>query len=279
MSKLLKWEQVRCDKQTNEQRILLYKRMDIKKTKICCLNLDENICNHFSKDFEVYHGNLGKMVDVSDEHKRLNYTNLLLNHDIPDNVHEYKVFIIDLGNVKTVKYNSKEHTRERIIGEEACYFVSKRPETIFNPIPFGCEILRIRLQKGSQPILKIIFQDVKQDVTYTLKEVTYCNEEKIEKTNYSLTADFTSKPLFGKEIKICDNDVAKKLFTKFENGIEYYQTFFHPTIRDKVTGKDIPDNEHFIPLLTNIHGDIVSYFWQYEDEITFMLPQLDSTVA
>ena len=66
------------------------------------------------------------------------------------------------------------------------------------------------------------------------------------------------------------------MFSKFENEIEYYQTYFHPTIHDKVTGKSIPDNEHFIPLLTNIYGDIVSYIWISESEITFMLPQLKS---
>ena len=250
--------------------------MDTQKTKICCLNLDEDIIAYFSKDFDVYDGSLGKMVDVTEEHKIISLTNLLLNYDFPVNVHEYKVFIIDLGNIKTIKYKSKEHTRESIIGEKAYYFVSKRPETIFNPIPYGCEVLRTYLNKKSRPVLNIIFQDVKQTVSYTIKEITYCNEEKIDKTNYSFTADFTSKPLFGKEVEICDNNIAKLLFSKFENEIEYYQTYFHPTIHDKVTGKSVPDNEHFIPLLTNIYGDIVSYIWISESEITFMLPQLKS---
>ena len=250
--------------------------MDTQKTKICCLNLDENIIDFLSKDFDIYNGSLGKMVDVTEEHKNFISTNLLLNYDIPNNVHEYQVFIIDLGNKKTIKYNSKEHTRERIMGECAYYFVSKKPETIFNPIPYGCEVLRNYLQKGFRPILNIIFQDVKQIVSYTIKEITYCNEKKIEKTNYSLTADFTDQPLFGKEIKICDNNVAKLLFPKFKNEIEYYQTYIQQTVRNKNTGEVIPDNEHFIPLLTNIHGDIVSYIWQSKDEITFMLPQLKS---
>ena len=151
------------------------------------------------------------------------------------------------------------------------------PETLFNPIPIGCEILQERLKIKSRPTLKIIFQNVKQNVSYTYKDVAqYDNGETIEKTNYSFTADFTSKPLFGKEVEICDNNIAKLLFSKFENEIEYYQTYFHPTIHDIVTGKSIPDNEHFIPLLTNIYGDIVSYIWISESEISFMLPQLKS---
>ena len=129
--------------------------MDIQKTKICCLNLDEDIIDYFSKDFDVYNGSLGKMVDVTEEHKMFSSTNLLLNYDIPNNVHEYKVFIIDLGNIKTIKFKSKEHTREKIIGENAYYFVSKRPETIFNPIPYGCEVLRTYLNKKSRPVLNV----------------------------------------------------------------------------------------------------------------------------
>lgn len=74
-----------------------------KKTKICCLNLDDGICDHFSKDFEIYNGSLGKVVDVADQNNKLNSTSLLLNYDFPDNVHEYKVFIIDLGNDDIIK--------------------------------------------------------------------------------------------------------------------------------------------------------------------------------
>ena len=74
--------------------------MDTQKTKICCLNLDEDIIAYFSKDFDVYDGSLGKMVDVTEEHEIFSLTNLLLNYDFPVNVHEYNVFIIDLGNMR-----------------------------------------------------------------------------------------------------------------------------------------------------------------------------------
>ena len=68
---------------------------DIKKTEICCLNLDEEICDYFSKDFDIYDGSFGKIVDVTDHNKRYSSTNLLLNYDFPDNIHEFDVFVID----------------------------------------------------------------------------------------------------------------------------------------------------------------------------------------
>lgn len=67
------------------------------------------------------------------------------------------------------------------------------------------------------------------------------------------------------------------MFAKFENEIEYYQTFYYPQDRDLNTGELVPLNG-FTPLLTNIHGEIVSYTWQSEREITFMLPQLESKI-
>ena len=251
---------------------------DIKKTKICCLNLNKEICDHFSKDFDVYDGSLGKMVDVTEHNKRLSRTNLLLNYDFPDNIHEYDVFVIDLRNIETVKYKEEEHTKKRIVGNSNYYFISSLPETLFNPIPIGCEILQEHLKIKSAPSLKIIFQNVKQNISYTYKDVAqYGSEETIERTNYLLSPDITSNSLFGKEVRICDNNFAKILFAKFENNIEYYQTFYYPQDRDINTGELVP-LDGFIPLLKNIHGEIVSYIWQSEREITFMLPQLESKI-
>ncbi|MDO4994403.1 MAG: hypothetical protein Q4E32_05310 [Bacteroidales bacterium] len=252
--------------------------MDIKKTKICCLNLDKEICDHFSKDFDVYNGRLGKMVDVTDHNRRLSCTNLLLNYDFPDNVHEYEVFISDLYNKDIIKYNSEEHTRKEIIGESAYYFISNSPETLFNPIPFGCWLLRHNIKNSIRPIINIIFQAAKQTIKYTIKDTArYNSEECIEKTNYMLTDDFAKEKIYGEEIRICDHNFAKTLFNRFENEIKYYQTFHHPQNRDVETGELVPI-ANFIPLLRNNHGEIVSYIWQSEKEITFMLPQLESKI-
>lgn len=249
-----------------------------KKTKICCLNLDDGICDHISKDFEIYNGSLGKVVDVADHNNKLNSTSLLLNYDFPDNVHEYKVFIIDLGNDDIIKYKSEDHKRTEIIGESAYYFISQRPETRFNPKPYCCWLLRHLLKNNTDPIINIIFQAAKQTIRYTIKDIaSYNSEEYVEKTNYMLTDDFTKEKLFGKEIKVCNNIFARTLFTKFENEIEYYQTYNHPQNREIDTGKFVP-MDNFIPLLRNIHGEVISYFWQSEREITIMLPQLKSKV-
>lgn len=248
------------------------------KVKICCLNLSKDIYKHLSSIFDAYDGSLGKIVNVASNNNRFNTTHLLLNYEFPQNVHEYELFISDLNNIQSVDYISNEHKRETIIGDSAYYFVSHRPETIFNPIPYGCGLLRSLLHKGSRPIINIIFHAKKLEIEYTTENTAlYCDSKQTHTmSNYMLSAaDFTAKTLYGKEVEICNNKIAKALFTQFEDEIEYYQTFKHPLIYDNEQREYIPDKD-FIPLLKNKHGHIISYIWCSDSETCFMLPQMKS---
>lgn len=64
-----------------------------KKAKICCLDLDKDCLNLLNERFDVYDGSLGKPIDVSGKNYR--GLNLLLNYELPLNVHEYDIFIED----------------------------------------------------------------------------------------------------------------------------------------------------------------------------------------
>ena len=39
--------------------------MDIKKTKICAIDLEEDILSFLKKDFEVFEGTMGAKIDTS----------------------------------------------------------------------------------------------------------------------------------------------------------------------------------------------------------------------
>ena len=248
------------------------------KVKICCLNLSKDIYKYLSSIFDAYDGSLGKIVNVANNNNRFNSTHLLLNNKFPQNVHEYELFICDLNNTQSVDYILNEHKRETVIGNSAYYFVSHKPETIFNPIPYGCRLLRSYLHKGSRPIINIIFHTEKLEIEYTVENTAlYDSVEKYTISNYQLSsADFTAATLYGKEVEICNNRIAKTLFSQIENEIEYYQTFKHATTYDYEQRKEIPDENNFIPLLRNKHGHIVSYIWYSDIEICFMLPQMKS---
>lgn len=250
------------------------------KTKICCLNIEKEICDELSKTFEVYNGSLGKIVDVKDQNQRYGETHLLPNYNFPKNVHEYDVFISDLANCEVVEYKEDDHQKNSIVGKTADYFISSPPATLFNPIPFSCMLLKGKTNRSQEyrPIINVIFQFEKQEFSYTIHDIagySTRNDSNFKETNYSLSADFTDKTIYGNEVQICDLPIAKTLFNSFFNEITYYQTFKHPTIWDNKKSKTVPDN-CFIPLLKNKLGQIISYIWISEREITFMLPQLKS---
>ena len=250
------------------------------KTKICCLNIDQEICDVLSKTFEVYNGSLGKLVDVKEQNQQFGQAHLLSNDDFPKNVHEYEIFITDLANYTIVEYKEEDHQKKNIVGNTDEYFISEYPTTLFNPIPFGCMLLKARTNKGAvfRPKLNIIFQFEKQDVEYTIHDVAAYstrNDTCFKETNFSITEDFTDKTIYGNEVQICNLPIARTLFNSFINEITYHQTFKQPTTWDKEKNMTVL-NDYFIPLLKNKLGQIISYIWISEREITFMLPQLKS---
>ncbi|MEQ8240644.1 MAG: hypothetical protein RIA69_15605, partial [Cyclobacteriaceae bacterium] len=84
--------------------------------------------------------------------------NLLLNFNLPINLHEFDIIIIDLGNFETVEYNEEEHTRTKHVGKSATALKCSFPETLFDPRPFGSTILNQRLSdKGNRFQLIIAF--------------------------------------------------------------------------------------------------------------------------
>lgn len=96
-----------------------------KNTKICCLDLDKDCLNFLNERFDVFDGSLGRPIDVS----RINYNglNLLLNYELPRNIHEYEIFIENMVKSDKIQYNKEENTRTEVLGSKEYYFVSNPP--------------------------------------------------------------------------------------------------------------------------------------------------------
>lgn len=86
------------------------------KTRVCCLDLDEDCLNLLKDRFDVYDGSLGKPIDVSG--KNHGGLNLLLNYELPQNIHEYDIFIEDMIRPDRIPYNTEENTRTEILGSK-----------------------------------------------------------------------------------------------------------------------------------------------------------------
>ena len=243
------------------------------KTKICCLDVDKSIIDFFSKDFDVYDGSLGKKVRVNNNNSS-GKTHLILNYNLPDNLHEYDILIDDMLKSQTIEYIVKEHERKNITGNTAYYFVSRYPENIFNPIPCACDILKHRLgNKKDKPLIKIVFHNVKYDCKYVLENISrYDDVIKQSNSNYEYLKDFSASSLDGTKVKLCNNQLSSMLFNFFLDNISYKQTYQTPYEWDN---NNRVDDKRFLPLLENQNGDIISYAWISDDDITFMFPQMD----
>lgn len=248
----------------------------MRKTKICCLDVSQNIIDYLSNDFDVYNGSLGKKVDVSYSYDLTKQ--LLLNHDLPKNLHEYDIIIDEMCKFDHIPFSKEDHTRKNIIDNNASYFILEYPNNVFDPIPCGSNILKNLLQHKQDKVpIKILFQEKKYDINYTVRNIANNRTSSYNCSNYDHIQDFTKNSLIGQEVLLNDSQLSKILYEKFLNEISYYQTYDHPKKKDNEKGTYIL-NTNFIPLLKNKNGQIVSYAWITENDITFMLPQLESKV-
>lgn len=241
------------------------------KTKICCLDLNKDCLDLLKDQFDVYDGSLGKPIDVSEKNYR--GLNLLLNYRLPQNIHEYDIFIEDMIKPDKIPYDIEENTRTEILGSKAYYFISYAPQTIFDPCPYGSSILKDSFHKDrNRPAIRIAFQAPYQSVKYVIKDISsYNSGQKLECNNYEHLLNCYSSYMVGTEVKLCDCKLSRALFEPFLDDISYCQVYEHPTKWDN-GGKRVKDSQ-FLPLLMNRSGGVVSYFWCSENDIILVLPQ------
>lgn len=241
------------------------------RTKICCLDLDDNLINILSDKFDIYNGSLGTPIDVTRINK--NGLKLLLNYDLPDNLQEYEVFVEDMVKKEPIQYIAEDHIRTRITGHKAIYCYSFPPQTVFNPCPLGSKILQncIKTQR-KRPAIKIAFQNRYIDADYDIRDASdIYNRTNETANNYMHLPNFCSLQITGKEVKLCDNELSRNIFESFLDDITYYETYEHPT---KWYGSNNKENDDFfLPLLLTRNDCVISYIWLTDYDITIILPQ------
>jgi hypothetical protein len=108
----------------------------------------------------------------------------LVNHNIPENAHEYNIFIIDMCNEIIKDYVSTEHQREIVTSESEAYIFCSHPQNIFNPLPISGKRLGETLRSiSSKPSIIVIFANEYQEVTYELAHKTITRAEVFHKIN------------------------------------------------------------------------------------------------
>lgn len=270
------------DKKTKvENKVMTQKEVDtiqtIERPRICCIDLLEETITAIKKTgANIECGTLGAKIKVPNSSRRENHE-LLLNLDFPKNLHEFDIIIIDLDHFKTIEYKPEEHVRETHTGKISYSLLSSFPETLFDPRPMSSFLLKNHLQKiSNRQYLTIVFSSESYDIDYEPIETSegYARRRGMEKYNIYSFWDYvpTSNPKFGKELIVEKNQTdIQILLEKYKAGAVYNQTFHHPT---RWTGSGSVEDERYLPLVTNMNGDIVSYIEATGNQNLIIFPQI-----
>ena len=249
----------------------------ILRPRICCIDLEEDIIESLKKEkFNINKGTLGKKIRVPNK-KRYDQHEVRATHKFPKNLHEYDIIIIDLSYSEIVDYKLEDHIPKNISGRGYFTFISKYPETIFDPRPFSCHLLNKEIKKiSNRPILLIVFSTSNYSLEYEWTIIVSSNDERTFHEIIDIYSFFDDVPLSeikeGKEVTVVtrQNDL-KILLEKHKCNIDYNQTFKLPTVWED--SKRII-NPNYSPLIKNINNDVVSYVEFRNNTFVFVFPQI-----
>lgn len=250
------------------------------KTRVLCVDMEQDIIDFLkSESLEVYNGSLGPIIDARNFESNWDVLPLKLDLNIPDNLHEYSVIIEDLSaHRETITYDyTKNDVKGKFYDAEDNFrcLCLKRPQNIFDPVPFGAAFIANSLKYKEDFFIKILFQAKRYEVGYYQMNSNYYRDEVFGRfSNYQYVNNFTLNAKCGDRIIVADNKLAKMLFVGLEEQISYVQTYFHSYHYD-TDGITRINNKNFLPLLTNGQGEIISYAYYEENKcITIMFPIL-----
>lgn len=252
------------------------------KTRVLCVDMEQDIIEFLkSESLEVYNGSLGPIIDARNFESNWDILPLKLDLNIPDNLHEYSVIIEDLSaHRETITYDyTKNNVKGKFYDAEDNFrcLCLKRPQNIFDPVPFGTAFIDNSLKHKEDFLIKILFQAKRYEVRYYQMNSNYYREKFFGRfSNYQYVNNFTLNAKCGDCVIVANNKLAKTLFADLIDQISYVQTFFHSYHYD-TDGITRINNKNFLPLLTNGQGEIISYAYYEENKsFTIMFPILQN---
>lgn len=253
-------------------------------TRVLSIDMGQEVVDFLRKEnLETFDGTFGSFVDARNVDCCWDRLPIYLEHNLPNNLHEYSVVIEDLGfERKTIPYDLGQIHKQKVITDTDSSFKSLclvNPINIFDPVPFCCFLLKSKFEAKKGKLIKIIFQAQKYEVQYSGIRFSNNTHNIGVFSNYQNIVDFSQKSLSGDRVKLVkEYRLSEILFSGLEDKLRYSQTFYHPTI-SKNGSYDTEPNPHFIPLLLNEQGDIISYVYIKNETLTFVLPQIENKVV
>jgi hypothetical protein len=250
------------------------------KPKICLFDIDKKTQNVLKRaGFNCTVSSLGSVINVPN-HKSNDLHFCLLNHSIPSNLHEYNLLIIDLAEKEHVPFDQNAHKRSESESTTQRYLICRYPQTVFDPRPLASRILSSEIEEfQKKESLILVFASSEFSSVYQPVELTSHGDlerDSFTVKNYAFLANVPYiRNKQGTETQVTyKTGELGNILAKYNSRFTYEIIFNHPThwsSEEKVTIKDT----NFIPLISNLNDEIVSYADVFNQSIVFMFPQLN----
>ena len=232
-----------------------------------------------SLELNVYEGTLGSVYTINWGRQNYGPKPVLIDIDIPVNLHEYHVFIHDMGNPHVREYKASDHYISHVERDSERHLECRYPVNTLDLRPFGTQRLYKRFQGiANEKRIEIIFVGNENSIEYYSNVVDGTDPRNIgEYSNIEGWNLVYGQEKCGNRVVLEDNPVSKNLFEGRMNQVNYCRIFTLPTEMDgdkRVTGQRV------MSLLSNESGECISYMYLYSDDyIKIILPQLKDKAA
>ena len=252
---------------------------EIQKTNICCIDLREDCIDYLKGlGLAVYEGSFGSVFSfVWKDYSHSKY--VLSDVNLPENLHEYHVFVGDTDNANRMDYKSDEHIIKDIADPEERCLTCVRPINVLDLRPYGSTRLRAFFNKESRrKRIQIVFLGEYNSFSYTSNEVGYNRPRDIGPfSNYDAWNVLYGDNKTGNRAVFEDNKLSRMFFEGRLNDLKYYHTFKTPYVGERENQKEDP---HFLSLLKNEDGECISYLYCTKNNSLFIvLPQVEDKVG
>ena len=248
-----------------------------KHPMICLFDIEKEVENELEKlNFNYRTASFGSTVKVSNT--RHEEKLMKLNHEYPNNLHEFDVVMMDMTSPKSEDFDASQHSLDDTTGNIAHALLSTFPEQVFDPRQFSIHIVSKQINElaGKKSIV-IAFFGSEISTKYQFVEITARGPRVTDMNSYSNSSFYGGFPgsnsRHGRKVKTPEKgSKLDPLFNKHLDGIEYRSTFYHPSVwKDNKNQKD----NNFMPLLLNERDEIISYAHFKDESLVLVLPDID----
>ena len=247
--------------------------------KICCIDLKQSDLDVIKDKFDdVFVGTLGNVLTI--EYKRIYDKHpLLLGFEFPENLHEYDVLLIDLGNKTIIDYDTQ--VQDDIIrrGTNLKVLVCRHPQNQFDPRPLSSSILKYRIWETNKNMIIVIFAsndyEEKYHIADDISELDHTTDQTYKLCD--IIWGVNSEAHSGTKVSFCDelkNSNFCDIISKYTSDLRYESAFDMPTQYDDQEKKNIILSNYF-PILQSNVGEIVSFAAQYDNKMFYILPHFN----